>query len=209
MKCHPHLLAYLFRQTQPVTLLGALALALYALLDWRVLDNHHAIPALVLLAQSIALSRRLAWRQKGEAAFLYTSGFSRDTLWLHRILVTLLSGAISVALAGLIVWLGLRSALQSNAGNHLFPLMSLRENTAPLHWLAIFLLLTPLTHYAWARWEAHAAAAGYLLTIAVALTIWFCSEVLTTCELSALALAICLLLAWTGMHLHRNMEVVE
>ena len=152
MKVSKSLLAILYRQVLAVILIALPIGCLYVLWARRVLIWQNAALGLFVLAHSIAIAVCLGRFRSRGFAFIYTRGYSRDCLWVHKMLVTVLA-VLSVWLPmALILWLGLRSAFQDVVfESPYFPIMAVREASAPWTWLAGYGILLPLFHYVWIR----------------------------------------------------------
>jgi hypothetical protein len=129
-----------------------LGLIAYVLFWPDVMTASDRWPSLLVGVQCLLLVGSLGRFTSPAFSFLYSRGYSRDTLWNHTMLASLLSVLVAWLPATLIVWSGLRSAVH----DHLFqspnfPIMAPCEIWVPLVWLGIFVLLTPAFHYAWIR----------------------------------------------------------
>ena len=146
------LLLFLMYQCLAPTLVAAPVALSYVLLTPGVLHWRSPFPALFIVVHSWLLASRLGRLRASDVAFLYTRGYSRDSLWLHTVLASALS-ALMVWLPGaLTVWLGLRSLVQDRAFvSPNFPIMAGLETWAPAIWLAGYITLLPLFHYVWIR----------------------------------------------------------
>jgi hypothetical protein len=206
MKLRLSLSLYLFRDGLGATALCTAALAAYVLLHRSPLEWTDPIALLILAAQSVILSRRLAWSRKGEAAFLYTRGFSRDSIWCHRILVCLLSGVVSTGVAALIVWIGIREEAQLSMGNSIFPIVSIRETWVAMQWFGVYALLVPFLQYAWARGAIDGMPNGYImavLALVMLVILYFAAGGFGVVSLAVASAS----LTWLGGVLHRYVEV--
>jgi len=152
MRIRLGLLTVFWRQALPATLVGTIALSLYALLRGEVLSCGDMWPGAIVLAHSLLLTALLGRFQSTSFAFVYSRGYSRDSLWSHMMLASLLSVATAFALSGLVLWSGLRSYVHDHIfQSPCFPIMAPRETWVPLVWLALYGLFVPCLHYAWIR----------------------------------------------------------
>jgi hypothetical protein len=204
-----------FRQALPVTLLGLTIGCLYVLFARRVLIWQNAALALFVLIHSIAIAALLGRFRSRSFAFIYTRGYSRDELWLHKMLATILAVLAVWLPMAVIVWAPIRSTIQDKLfASPYFPIMSIREASVPWAWLAGHTILLPLFHYVWIR-RAQPMRGGngvVLLAIGVVIVIailmsfrwhpqWFRILVFI---LSAVVTATTLI---AGRLLHRQLEV--
>jgi hypothetical protein len=142
----------LFRQTLPVTLIGLPVGCFYVLFAREPLLWRNPWMALFVLVHSIAIAFCFGRYRNRSFAFLYTRGYSRDELWMHKMLGTILSVLAVWLPIGLIIWLPIRSIVQDKLFiSPYFPLMMIREASVPLPWLGGYALLLPLFHYVWIR----------------------------------------------------------
>jgi len=152
MKIKTSLLKILFRQTLSVTLIALPVGCFYVLFTREVLFWRNPWIAIFVLAHSIAIAT-LSGRYRSRAfAFLYTRGFTRDELWFHKMLNTILSIIVVWLPMASIIWLPIRSSVQDVLfRSPYFPLMMIREAQVPWVWLAGYAILLPLFHYVWIR----------------------------------------------------------
>jgi len=152
MKVKLSLLGMLFRQALPVTLIGLPIGCLYVLFTREPLDWHNSWVAWFVLVHSIAVAASLGRFRSRSFAFFYTRGYSRDELWAHKMLATVLAVLVVWLPMALIVWLPLRSVVQDKLlVSPYFPIMRIREASVPWAWLAGYAILLPLFHYVWIR----------------------------------------------------------
>jgi hypothetical protein len=98
----------MMRQCLPATLIGLPLACFYVLLTRKPLDWTNPWMGLFVLVHSLAIVFCLGRYRSPAFAFLYTRGYSRDELWLHKLLATALTVlAVWLPLA-LIVWLPIR-----------------------------------------------------------------------------------------------------
>jgi hypothetical protein len=146
------LLRIYWHQTLPATMTGILGLSSYSLAWPEVMTSRDSWPWLLLLLQCLLLAVLLGRFQSSAFAFLYSRGYSRDSLWAHMMLVSFLSIVVGWLPAALIVWTGLRSLIQDRFFySPYFPIMAPYEIRVPFLWLAGCLLLTAAFHYVWIR----------------------------------------------------------
>lgn len=217
MKIRTPLLSMLFRQTLPVTLLGLAIGCLYVLFARRVLIWQNAPLALFVLVHSIAIAAMLGRFRSRSFAFLYTRGYSRDELWLHKMLATILTVLAVWLPMAVIVWAPIRSTLQDKLfASPYFPIMSMREASVPWAWLAGYAILLSLFHYVWIRRAQPMRGGNGVVLLAIGVVIamatlmsfrwhspWFKTLV---CTLSVVIVATTLI---AGRLLHRQLEVHE
>ena len=210
----PGLLRYLLRPLAPATLAALVVACLYVLLRPDVLGRRDGWAAVFVLIHSSVIVLRFRRFDRGEFAFLYTRGFSRDQLWGHVIVASVLAALAVWLPAALIVWTPLRGLVQDVVFlNPFFPIMAPMETSAPWMWLICYAVFIPLFHYEWVRraQPVRGGSAGPMLAAAVIVTmavlitlsmyqwfVWFCAVagVIVVCATSAAA--------WLG---HRDVEV--
>ena len=152
MKIKIALLTLLQRQLLPVTLPALPLGCLYVLFARDPLDCRNPWLALFVLVHSIALAWGLGRSRSRSFAFVYTRGFSRDLLWTHKMLSTVLAILCVWLPMALIVWTPLRSTVQDKIFvSPYFPLFAIKEASVPLVWLAFYAILLPVFHYVWIR----------------------------------------------------------
>ena len=152
MRIKMSLLKMMRRQCLPATLIGLPIACFYVLLARKPLDWANPWMGLFVLAHSVAIVFSLGRYRSPGFAFLYTRGYSRDELWLHQLLVTVLAVLTVWLPLALIVWLPIRSSVQDVLlGSPYFPIMMVQEVSVPWAWLAGYAILLPLFHYVWIR----------------------------------------------------------
>ncbi|MBN2579026.1 MAG: hypothetical protein JXB10_08555 [Pirellulales bacterium] len=145
------LLRIYWRQALPATGWGLLSLTLYALICPGVMSWRDLLPMQFIGLQCLLLAILLGRFNTPAFAFLYSRGYSRNQLWGHLMLVSVLSVFIAWLPAALTVWSGLRSSLHDWFQSPYFPVMAPREALVPWIWLGIYLVFLPAFHYAWIR----------------------------------------------------------
>ncbi|MCK4294777.1 MAG: hypothetical protein KAY65_16375 [Planctomycetes bacterium] len=152
MRMRISLLGMLFRQTLAVTLIGLPIGCLYVLFAREPLSWQNPWMALFVLVHSIAIASCFGRFRSRSFAFLYTRGYSRDELWTHKILGTVLSVLAVWLPIALIIRLPIRSIVQDKLFiSPYFPLMMMREASVPWFWLVGYAILLALFHYVWIR----------------------------------------------------------
>ncbi len=152
MKVKTQLIRFFYRQTRPVTLPALAVMLLLILLYPHLLTWQDPFPALFVLIHSFALAFTLGRAHSPGFAYIYTRGYSRDQLYLHKMLASFLAVLTVWLPAALITLLPVRSFVQEQLfENPYFPLMMPREASAPWFWLLGYVILLPLFHYVWIR----------------------------------------------------------
>ena len=209
------LLLFFLRQTLPATLIGLPIACLYVLFSREVLQPKGAWPFVFILVHSLVLVQFLGRFRSSSFAFVYSRGYSRDSLWLHIILASAVSALLIWLPTALIMWTHLRSLLQDYLFfSPYFPIMAQREAVVPWFWLAGYAIFLPVFHYVWIRRAqpmrdgngAVLLAAGMVTAIVVLMTFrrhkdWF---VILTLVLSIISITTSLI---AGFLLHRKLEV--
>ena len=119
------ILWHLARQALPVTL-GALPVACLYVLLWRgVLGWRDGWPAVFVVIHARLTMLRLCRFDQGSFAFLYSRGFSRDSIWMHTMLANFLVILAVWTPAAIIVWTPLRGLVQDALfRSPFFPIMA-------------------------------------------------------------------------------------
>ena len=215
MKIKVSLITTFLRQTLPVTVISLPLLCLYVIFTRDILSWQNQVISMFILAHSILITAMLGRPRSASFAYIYTCGYSRDQLWLHKMIATALSFLIVWLPAALIVWLPLRSVVQDVMfQSPYFPLMMTREASVPGFWLFGYAILLPLFHYVWIRRAQPTRGGKGVVMLAVAVVIaaftlmlfrwhpgWFKAVIY-------IASAIMTATALRGSFLlHRNMEI--
>jgi hypothetical protein len=209
------LLIILLRQTLPVSLIALPVGCLYVMFTREVLTWQNPWIALFVLAHSIAIAFCLGRFGSPSFAFLYTRGYSRDELWLHKMLGTALSALMVWLPISLMLWLGIRSLVQDKMFvSPYFPIMMMREAPVPWFWLGGYAILLPLFHYVWIRRAQPLRGENGVVLLAIGVVVvigtlmlfrwhpqWFRTLIYA---LSAVMIVTTLV---AGQVLHRNLEV--
>lgn len=157
------------RRAWPVTWIALLVVVFHVLIVRR--EPYRSVelePWIFLTLHCMALNWRVNSLGGPDCAFLYTRGFTRDTLWSHRILVTLAHAFTVWGVAATLIWTGLRSAFQSSyLHNPEFPLMDGLDAGLPSGWLLGYLItLSALQYASIRRWQPTlGASSGYWLVL--------------------------------------------
>ena len=177
------------------------------------------LPTTFILLHSLAITAQLGKFRTAPFAYFYSRGFSRDKLWGHQMLASLLAVGWVWLPAALLVWTPARSAVQDLLyRSPYYPLMSPREVWVPLWWLAGYAILLPVFHYAWIRqaqpvrwptsgnWLALALVVAFVTLFnvpnsAIRASAWYVHGLLGGGVLIAAVLLI------AGRRLHRQLEV--
>jgi hypothetical protein len=153
MKIKLALLSILLQQQLlPITFPALPIGCLYVLFAREPLDSRNPWLALFVLVHSIALAWGLGRSRSRSFAFVYTRGYSRDLLWSHKMLSTVLAVLCVWLPMALMVWTPVRSTVQDKMFlSPYFPLFAIKEASVPLAWLAFYAILLPMFHYVWIR----------------------------------------------------------
>lgn len=214
MKMKSSLLVFFLRCLWPVNAAAMIVSILFVLLYPKYFLWNNAWAAVFILIHSVAITFILGRVRSRSFAFIYTRGFSRDVLWLHKMLASVVSVFVAWLPAALLIGLGGRSALQDWFRNPYLPIMAAREMSAVWFWLFGYAILLPMFHYVWIRkaQPTRSSGSGMLLAVGlffVALTLvpfsnhapWF---VMVCGLLAAVIIATCTI---AGFLLHRTLEV--
>jgi hypothetical protein len=215
MRIKMSLLRMMMRRCLPATLIGLPVACFYVLLTREPLDWANPWMGLFVLAHSIAIASCLGRYRSPDFAFFYTRGYSRDELWVHKLLATVLAVLTVWLPLALVVWLPVRSRVQDVLfRSPYFPIMTMREVSVPWAWLAGYALLLPLFHYVWIRRALPLAGGDGVISLAIGtvvvvgtfmlfgwlphwfwMLLWVLAAVVTVTNLAA------------GFFLHRTIEV--
>ena len=215
LRIRPGLLWYLLRPLAPATVAALAVACLHVLLYRDVLAWRDGWAGTFVLVHSYVIATRFCRFGRGDFAFLYSRGFSRDLLWGHVVLASFLAALAVWLPPAVIVWAQLRSLVQDVVFlNPFFPIMAPLEMSEPWMWPIGYGVLIPLFHYEWVRrgQPARGGAAGPLLVVGVIVATavlmsegvrqpwfaWLCAAagVVVVCATSVAA--------WLG---HRDLEV--
>jgi len=220
MRLSVPLLLWLWRQTLPVTIVAAVAVAGLALLiparlQPQFLELWGALMVLVMVVHSVALVAFQGRPFSGPAGYLYSRGFSRDRLWVHHWLASAAAVLAVWLAAGLVVWTPLRGWTQWALGNPFYPGAAGLDAGFPLRLLPFYVPLLAVLHYSWirsaqptrGRWIGPILLAWVLCLLPLALAVEAPDEFpllgVAACALGVAAVLL-VVLSW---RLHRNMEV--
>jgi hypothetical protein len=209
------LIGTFLRQTLGVTLIALPVMLLFVLFYRGVLQWQNVWMSLFIMVHSIMIVFSLGRFRSRSFAYIYTRGYSRDELWSNKMIATVIAIMFVWVPMAVVVWLPVRSAIQDKMFlSPYFPLMMIREATAPLFWLFAYAVLVPMFHYVWIRraQPTRGGSGAVLLAIAVVIAaatlmlfrwhpnwfmniIWTASTVMTAAGLIG------------GLLLHRNVEI--
>ncbi len=215
MRMKGGLLRWLFREALPVTLVAASVACLYLLFAKEPIERWHNAPALFIAGHCLMLTAYLGRWRRGSFAFRYTRGTSRDSLWVHTMLATVLAVLAVWIPASLIIWAPVRSFVQDTLlQSPYFPVVAPREARVPFVWLAHYALFLSLFHYAWIRWSqpTRGRYGGFLLSGVVmifVIRIPLIHAFIPAFRRLPLALGgvVALITLVAGFRLHRRLEV--
>jgi hypothetical protein len=210
------LLKHFIRLTMPVTIVATLAAVAYCclfkdLIVWESSPNMMFVLPLVLV-HSIALTFRVGRPGSAPESFIYARGHSRDSIWLAKLLATIVSALVVCGVFAGMTYLGLRAMVQDRVfENPITFVMLHRESDFGLYLPLLYLYVLPFMHYSWARWGQPVANRSVgPLVFGVCATLLFLGAMpgnlkvfATICGLIAAATAVVL-----GMLLHRKLEVM-
>ncbi len=162
------LLTMFMRQCLPATLVALPLAAVYVLKAREPLTWSSPWMGLFVLSHSIAIGSLLGRYRSPGFTFLYTRGYSRDELWVNKLVATALAVLVVWLPVALLVWLPIRSDVQEKLlFSPYFPIMRMREVIVPWAWLAGYAILLPLFHYVWIRRAQPLAGGDGVVLLAV------------------------------------------
>ncbi len=209
------LISTFLRQTLGVTIIALPIMVLFVLFYREVLEWQNVWMSLFVLVHSIAIVFCMGRFRSRSFAYIYTRGYSRDELWINKMIASAISVLIVLLPIAIVIWLPVRSVIQDKLyRSPYFPLMMVRESLVPSFWLLIYAVLVPLFHYVWIRraQPTRGGTGAVLLAIAVVISasslmtfrwhqdwlkvlLWITSTVMTITALTG------------GLLLHRKLEV--
>jgi hypothetical protein len=207
------LVSWNFRAAWRLTLPSMLLMTGYVLVTPELLEQSSAVPIWFAIVHSALLSWMTARFNTPAAAFLYTRGFSRDRLWVHRALSQLICVAVAWLPACLVVWLGLRSTFQDHVlRSAYYPVFQGADAFVPLRWVGLHLLLLGLLQYGPIRRAQPTCDrdAGYLIALAFLVFVTFAVATRTPWATAMMisGITICLLaLVYGSWRLHQRIEI--
>ena len=168
---HMALLTYWRHWLQRPAWVGSLSLAAYTLCWPTLLGFYDPLMLLLIGLHSVWIGIRIGGVRGSEAEFLYSRGYSRNTLWLHAQLAGLIAVLLTCLPSALFIWLRIRSGIQSRLSDtSTAAFMAPREDVVPLAWLMLYVLFVPLCALAAAR-RRHADGT-VLLIIGIAVSVF-------------------------------------
>lgn len=172
MQLRPLLLFTFLRHLLPVNL-AAIVVALGFVLVWRnPLVEDRGWPLLFVMIHSIAAILRVDAFNTGWYAFYRTRRFTSRCLAAHGLLAATVSALTVWGVAAIVVWSGLRAELQDHVIRSPYaPFLARLERAWPLEWLAAYLVLIPVWHYALVRKAQPTAGAFNGLVLAAVFAI--------------------------------------
>ena len=209
------LIGTFLRQTLGVTLIALPVMVIFVLFYRNILNWQNPWLSLFVLVHSIAIVFCMGRFRSRSFAYIYTRGYSRDELWINKMIASSIAVLIVWLPVAVVVWLPIRSTIQDKMFlSPYFPMMMMREVLVPSFWLFGYAVLVPLFHYVWIR-RAQPTRGGngaVLLAIAVVIAattlmtfrwhpewfktlIWIVSAIVTATALVG------------GFLLHRKLEV--
>lgn len=215
------LFLWLWRRSLAATIVAAVsAVGLMLLVPVRLQPKFAGdwLPLYLLLAfaHAVAVVALQARPFSGPTGYLYSRGFTRDRLWVHQVLASVVSVLVVWLVAGAVVWLPLRGWWQGTViNNPFYPGADALESGFILRPLAFALWLVPMLHYNWIRraqptcdrlvgpmllaWALCGGLFGLLFVSGrgIALLPW----------IAAMVIALPATLTVLGWWLHRQMEV--
>ena len=215
MQIKRSLLFWYLRSASWVTVFALLTVVAYVLLRGEAFYASAWKPWLFIYIHSLLLTKALGDFDTSETAYLYTRGFDRNTLWVHRLLAHVIDVLLVWGSATLIIWLGIRSAVQDHVfKNPYYPIFYWEDYFPPLLWLFGYFVLFGICEYAAVRdfYPTVGRTNGFWILAAsfyVGVTIlfgvflsswqnWLCLGVLSIVTISQL---------WGASRIHQQVEV--
>ena len=217
MRIHWHLLTWMFRPLQGMTLVCSASAAFYVLSFHSVLNfPGDSMAILFVVAHSFLISRLLGSVRSESFAFLYSRGLSRDQLLLHLWLASSLSVLATWLPCAVLVLTPLRATFQDWLETPWFPLMASTEWPFVTDSLLCYVTLLPVFHYEWIRSAApyRDSISGHLLSFALLTSVMILGARLLPiehfywrwCFLAGFA-AVSTILGLIGRWVHQRIEV--
>jgi hypothetical protein len=202
-----------------ITLAVALAYVLFRPAPFIARDfGTSVLPWMFVAVHSVVLVGLQSRVHTSGFAFLYSRGFSRDTLWVSQMIASALSVLMVWVAAAVCVRTGLRSWIQEHLmRNPEYPVMASAD--MPVLWLYLvgYVVALPTLHYAWIRRNhpTRGQHSGDNLIVAVVLATFTVLAMTPYREGWALAVTIAggvtigLTLLIIARRLHRRLEVQQ
>lgn len=141
------LFLWYFRSLRLLTAVTATTATSYLLSQSMPLTFLNDAIALFILAHASAIACLVSPSRRDISLFLFSQGFSRQTLWLHSWLAAFASVALTLLPCAILILCGLRSWIEDTRLNPWFPLMSSAEMPVLGRAVVEYLILLPALRY--------------------------------------------------------------
>lgn len=171
------LFLWYFRSLQLMTVITSITAAGYVASRSLPLNLRDGSIAMFILAHCLLIACLISPSRSDVSLFLFSQGFSRQTLWLHSWLAALASVGLTLAPCAVLILFGIRGWIQGSQMNPWFPLIAPTEIPI-LGWAVVeYLILLPILRYVTIRLanpdqEFKSAFAIFLLGFIVIAMVW-------------------------------------
>lgn len=212
------LLRWFLQETSRINLAASLVWAGYVLFKKETLEVFDPWPWFFIGVHGYTLAALLGRYESSEFAFLYNRGFTRDSLWTHMMLATVLGVVSALIIATLFIFFPLRNYFQEKAfHNPYYPILATYDYKAVWAWWIGYAVSLPVFHYTWIRRAQPALhgnagdwlCAGFLLTAFTTLVLISYRSLFWVRMTIVFGFLISGVLLFAGWKLHRDMEVVK
>src|SRR5690606_33196490 len=144
MRIRKPLFLWLMRESLSAHVFALVTWVGFVLLLRETLEEGLAWSLLIICAHCGYLTRFREGNQRSDLSYLYSQGFSRDTLWAHHLLVETTSVLIALVPASLLVLLGFRSSFQDHLfENPYYPILSAYDRSVVPLWWFVYAVALP------------------------------------------------------------------
>ncbi|MCA9426667.1 MAG: hypothetical protein KC994_16425 [Candidatus Omnitrophica bacterium] len=216
MKLKPTLVKCLFLGAARIHVAALVVWVLFALFRKETLELGDPWPWVFIGVHTYALAWAFGRIEGSRFGYLFTRGYSSDTLWLHKMIVSFLGAAVGMLPATLIVGASIRSFVQDHLlQNPYYPILASLDFKTVLTWWFGYAVFLPVFHYGWTRLAQPTEQSGaggwlilaFLLTLFVALNIGLSGPPRVVRSLLVAGGLLSSVILYVGWRLHRDVEV--
>ena len=151
MTFHWPLFFWYFRSLRLLTTITSISALSFVALHTLPLSFRNDSASLFILFHSFLIACLVSPSRIDVSRFLFSQGFSRESLWFHSWLAAIASIGITLAPCAILILTGLRGWIQDIQSNPWFPLMAGTELPVLTWATALYLILLPVFRYATIR----------------------------------------------------------
>jgi hypothetical protein len=163
------LVFWIFRPLRWLTVVSSFTAAVYVAFSEKPLEFRRDNYAMTFVLVHCFLISRLIGRVRTQSfAYLYSQGFSRDAIWGHLWLASLMSVMATWLPCAVLILTPLRGMIQNAFDNPWFPLMASTEGGWLWSNLLLYVMFLPVFQYEWIRSSSpfRGLVSGHFLAIA-------------------------------------------